>query len=227
MAFLNAAHTGDMSRSIRLAALLILMIALTLCVWRASSLLTGAPATPRNADEASIYALVEPITGPGRMRLTLSPNAEGARTLFVLLDTQAAALSTDLQRILPEAAGLDLRAGDRLIIETAAFARGLPGRPDGAAWFELGGLGLICLIAGGIAAATLRPVSTHPLATSIAPAMPSHSALARRENASDDVIPLRTIPAQIDGEAAGLARKDPAQAAAVLRHWMQNRGDPQ
>lgn len=217
---LRQADSGlEAGRIVRLAALVALFLALSLCVWRGSSLLTGAAATPRSAAEASLAALIDPVAGPGNSRISIAFNAEGGRTLFVLLDTPAAPMAGDLQRILPEAAGLDFKRGDKLIIEQAAFARGLPGRPDTAAWLELGALGLIALISAGIALATLSRGAA-PAAVSPLRETDRAAAAELRAEALRPLRPLAPVPAP---EAADMARRDPARAAAVLRGWMSDR----
>jgi hypothetical protein len=154
MAFNQATVGGQTGKAIRLAALAALFLALSLCVWRASSLLTGSAAQPKSPAEASLAALIDPIAGPGNSRISIAFNAEGGRTVFVLLDAPAAPVAGDLQRILPEAAGLDTARGDKLLIEQAAFARGLPGRPDTAASAALAGAG--ALPPGGHSGSTRR-----------------------------------------------------------------------
>lgn len=218
MAFRHTAIAGDARRAMRLAALAVVFLALSLGVWRASSLLTGGDISPRSAAEASLYSLIDPIAGPGNSRASLVSNAEGGRTVFVLLDAPAAPAAGDLQRILPEVAGLDFTRGDKLIIEQAAFARGLPGRPDSAAWLELGALGLISLISAGIALATLR--------IGPAPVLAAPVREVERPYPEPRVETLRTVrpvaPASA-AEAGDVAKRDPARAAAVLRGWMSGR----
>lgn len=218
MAFRQAGSGLEAGRFVRLAALAALFLALCLCVWRASSLLTGAPAEPRSPAEASLTALIDPIAGPGNSRISIAFNAEGGRTVFVLLDAPAAPLAGDLQRILPEAAGLDFKRGDKLIIEQATFARGLPGRPDAAAWLELGALGLISLISAGIALATLYRAAA-PLAA-IPAREPERAPADLRAESLRPLKPRAAVPVP---EASDLARRDPARAAAVLRGWMSDR----
>jgi len=202
----------------RLAALAVVFLALSLGVWRASSLLTGGHDVPRSPAEASLTRLIDPVAGPGNSRTSIALNAEGGRTVFVLLDAPAAPVAGDLQRMLPEAAGLDVTRGDKLVIEQAVFARGLPGRPDSAAWLELGALGLISLMSAGIALATLR--------IGPAPVLAAPVREVERPYPEPRVETLRTVrpvaPASAV-EAGDVAKRDPARAAAVLRGWMSGR----
>ncbi len=218
MAFSQVTVGGQTGKAIRLAALAVLFLALSLCVWRASSLLTGSAAEPKSPAEASLASLIDPIAGAGNSRISIAFNAEGGRTVFVLLDMPAAPVAGDLQRILPEAAGLDPARGDKLLIEQAAFARGLPGRPDTSAWLELGALGLISLISAGIALATLR---LRP-APALAPSRPE-AERAIPEARGETLRALRPLAPPTAAEASDVAQKDPARAAEVLRGWMRSR----
>lgn len=217
MAFQQVAAGRQAGQAIRLAALLMLFLALSLAVWRASSLLTGSEPDPRNPAEASLLNLIEPIAGVGNARVTIAHNPEGGRTLVLLLDARAATAAGDLQRILPDAAGLDFKRGDKLVIDQATFARGLPGRPDTAAWFELSALGLISLISAGMALSTLRPAS--------AVVAPVPVREPDRDARVEPLRPLRAIAPVSLPDAGEAVRRDPAKAAAVLRGWMRNDGD--
>ncbi|MFN3609703.1 MAG: hypothetical protein ACK4Y9_11615 [Hyphomonas sp.] len=218
MALRQTALAGEASRAMRLAALAVVFLALSLGVWRAASLLTGGSEAPRSGAEGSLYSLIDPIAGPGNSRTSIAANAEGGRTVFVLLDAPAAPVAGDLQRILPEAAGLDFKRGDKLIIEQAAFARGLPGRPDTAAWLELGALGLISLISAGIALASLRQSPAPAVAAPVRDVERAYS-----EPRAETLRPLRPVAPVSAAEAGDVAKRDPARAAAVLRGWMSGR----
>lgn len=215
MTFGLAATPEEAVRTRRLAALVILAVALALGVWRASSLLTGPDLVHHSPAEASLAALAEPVTGKGRLRVSMTHNREGGRTVFVLLDAGAGPVKADLERILTSAAGIDAARGDRLVVEETVFARGLPGRPDGAAWMELGGLGFMAFLAAGIALFPGR-----------SPAASARELAAghRNEPRAEPVMrPLRPVAAPVPSDATELARRDPAKAAEVLRGWMQSR----
>lgn len=218
MAFSQATVGGQTGKAIRLAALAALFLALSLCVWRASSLLTSPGPEPKSPAEASLARLIDPVAGPGNSRISIAFNAEGGRTVFVLLDMPAAPVAGDLQRILPAAAGLDPARGDKLLIEQAAFARGLPGRPDTAAWLELGALGLISLISAGIGLATLRLPAAPPLA-----AHRPETDRAIPEARGETLRALRPVAPPTAAEAGDVAQRDPARGAEVLRSWMRGR----
>jgi hypothetical protein len=218
MAFaLIAKSPEEALRTRRLAALLVLAIALALGVWRAAGLLTGPDMAHHSPAEASLAALIEPVSGKNRARVSVSHNREGGRTVFVLLDTGGGPVKADLERILTTAAGLDTARGDRLAIEETVFARGLPGRPDSAAWVELGSLGVIALLAAGLALFPGR-------AQAVQAETRERLADTRNEIRPEPTLrPLRGSQADVPADVVDLARRDPARAAEVLRGWMQAR----
>ena len=203
---------------VRLLAALACALALGLLAWRGAGLLTqpGPPAAASPA-EAALADVLSPIAGPGLSRVSLSWNAEGGRTLLLLIDESAAPRLGDLQRIAPVAAGLSAEKGDRLVIETVTFATGLPGRPGLAAWAELVGLAALVLLAGLITHLSGRsaPVPAPATQTLSAPMAMSQPAERPRE----PVRAIRPVPAA--EPAAEIARRDPARAAAVVRGWMR------
>ncbi len=220
MAFGKAAEPA-MGAWVRPLALLVCALALALLAWRGAALLTG-PGAPvsANAAEAALSDIISPIAGPGLSRLSVTYNAEGGRTVLILLDIQAADRISDLQRIAPLAAGILPERGDRLIIETVAFAGGMPGRPDAAAWAELAGLGLLVLAGGALTVLTGRAA---PVPAAIAQVMPASEPVERPREAART---LRAVPAAPASDAAiEIARRDPARAAAVVRGWMTSRDE--
>ena len=220
MTFGKAAEAG-MGGLIRPMALAGCALAMGLLAWRGVALLTG-PGAPVSASpaEAALADILSPVTGPGLSRLSVSYNAEGGRTVLILLDQTAVDRIPDLQRIAPLAAGILPERGDKLIIETVAFAGGLPGRPDAAAWAELAGLAALVLIGGAIALFARPPAPQLVRSPQILPA--SEPAERPRETPR----PLRAVAAAPQtGAAADIARRDPARAAAVVRGWMNSRDD--
>lgn len=201
----------------RLMAMLVVAIALGLLAWRGASLLTR-PAAPvaANAAEAALADIIAPVAGPGLSRLSVSYNAEGGRTVLILLDETAAARIPELERIAPLAAGLIPERGDRLIIETVTFAAGLPGRPQPSAWLELAGLSLLVLLGGALAFLTGQSAPVlKPAAQTITPIAPA------TERSHEAPRPLRPVSAPAPETAAtDLVRRDPARAAAVVRGWL-------
>jgi len=201
---------------VRLLATLTCALALGLLAWRGVGLLTqpGPPAAASPA-EAALADVLSPVAGPGLSRVSLSWNAEGGRTLLLLIDESATPRLGDLQRIAPVAAGLSAEKGDRLVIETVTFATGLPGRPGLAAWVELIGLAALVLLAGLITHLSGRSAPVPALATQIL----SASAPMPVERPREPVRAIRPVPAA--EPAAEIARRDPAKAAAVVRGWMR------
>lgn len=206
---------------VRLMAMLVLAIALGLLAWRGASLLTRPPApAAANAAEAALADLLAPVAGPGLSRLSVTYNAEGGRTVLILLDETAAARIPELQRIAPLAAGLIPERGDRLVIETVSFAPGLPGRPEPSAWLELAGLSLLVLFGGALAFLTAQPAPVlKPASQTLAPIPPS------AERSPEAPRPLRPVAAPAPDSASDLARRDPARAAAVVRGWLASKED--
>lgn len=214
MAIGKAADEG-LTGLMRPLAMLACALALGLLCWRGAALLTG-PAAPvaANPAEAALTDVLSPVAGQGLSRLSVTYNVDGGRTVLILLDESASARIPDLQRIAPLAAGLIPQQGDRLVIETVAFAGGLPGRPDAAAWAELAGLGLLVLIGGALAILPGKPAPVP---------MPSAQIIsAPIADAPERIRPLRTVsPAPVPDAAVDLARRDPAQAAAIVRGWIK------
>lgn len=204
---------------VRLLATLACALALGLLAWRGAALLTQPGTVAASPAEAALADVLSPVAGPGLSRVSLSWNAEGGRTLLLLIDESATPRLGDLQRIAPVAAGLSAEKGDRLVIETVTFATGLPGRPGLAAWAELIGLAALVLLAGLITHLSGRSAPAPVPATQIlsAPApMPA-------ERPREPVRAIRPVPAA--EPAAEIARRDPAKAAAVVRGWMRSEGE--
>ena len=202
---------------VRLLATLACALALGLLAWRGAGLLTQPGPVAASPAEAALADVLSPVAGPGLSRVSLSWNAEGGRTLLLLIDESATPRLGDLQRIAPIAAGFSADKGDRLVIETVTFATGLPGRPGLAAWAELAGLAALVLLAGLITHLSGRSAPLPAPATQVlsAPVPMSHTSERPRE----PVRAIRPVPAA--EPAAEIARRDPAKAAAVVRGWMR------
>jgi flagellar biosynthesis/type III secretory pathway M-ring protein FliF/YscJ len=207
---------------IRPLAMLACALALGLLCWRGAALLTG-PGMPVSASpaEAALADVLSPVAGPGLSRLSVTYNAEGGRTVLLLVDDRASARLPELQRIAPIAAGIIPERGDKLIIETVAFAEGLPGRPDAAAWAELAGLAALVLIGGVLA---LMAGQSAPIPVPAAQILPAPLPAERPREAPRAVRPVAAAPSP--DAAVEIARRDPARAAAVVRGWMNAKDDP-
>ena len=220
MAIGKAADTGKsgLTRPLALGAC---ALALGLLAWRGAALLTG-PGAPVSASpaETALADILSPVAGPGLSRLSVSYNAEGGRTVLILLDQRAKARIVDLERIAPLAAGIVPEQGDRLIIETLAFAEGLPGRPDAASWAELAGLATLALIGGALALLTGK---TAPSPLPVSQILPAPQPAERPREAPRALRPVAVLAP--DDAAIDAARSDPARAAAVVRGWMNLRDE--
>ena len=207
---------------IRPLAMLACALALGLLCWRGAALLTG-PGVPVSASpaEAALADVLSPVAGPGLSRLSVTYNAEGGRTVLLLVDDRASARLPELQRIAPIAAGIIPERGDKLIIETVAFAEGLPGRPDAAAWAELAGLAALVLIGGVLA---LMAGQSAPIPVPAAQILPAPLPAERPREAPRAARPVAAAPSP--DAAVEIARRDPARAAAVVRGWMNAKDDP-
>ena len=210
---------GPSSRALAMAAF---VIALGLLAWRGSALLTVDHALPASATplEASLMNLIDPVAGAGNARISVATTAAGGRTVLVLLDAAEAAKASTIESLVTTAARLDVAAGDLLVIQTAPFARGAPGRPDSQAYGELALLALLAGLAGWLGFAP-RTDSEVPGTTVQQPKAPMVAPV--RPLAPTAVRPLRTVP--VTSDVAELARKDPARAADILRGWMKNGTD--
>ena len=210
---------GPSSQALAMAAF---VIALGLLAWRGSTLLTADHPLPASATplEASLMNVVDPVAGPGNARISVTTTATGGRTVLVLLDAAEAAKASMIESLVTTAARLDVTSGDLLVIQTAPFARGAPGRPDAEAYGELALLALLAGLAGWLGFAP-RMDSEVPGMVREYPEAPPEAPV--RSLATTPIRPLRTVP--VTSDVADLARKDPARAADILRGWMKNGTD--
>jgi flagellar biosynthesis/type III secretory pathway M-ring protein FliF/YscJ len=226
MAFGSSTRAGTPG-STRSLAMLICALALGLLAWRGAAVLTGpaAPA-PSNAAEAALADIVSPIAGPGLSRLSVTFNAEGGRTVLIVLDKRASAQIPELERIAALAAGIIPEQGDRLVIETVTFAAGIPGRPTPEQWAELIGLAVLALAGGGLIAVSGTPLTVQsPAAQLISAPAAAPERTPERTPAQAPRAPRPVPVAQPTEAAAEIARRDPARAAAVVRGWMNTRDE--
>ncbi len=207
---------------IRPLAMLACALALGLLCWRGAASLTG-PGAPVSASpaEAALVDVLSPVAGPGLSRLNVTYNADGGRTVLLLVDARASARLPELQRIAPLAAGIIPERGDRLVIETVTFADGLPGRPDAAASLELAGLAALVLISGALA---MLAGKSAPVPMTASQILPPPQPVERPREAPRAVRPVAAAPPP--DAALEMARRDPARAAAVVRGWMNAKDDP-
>ncbi len=212
----RAVRHRDRLRPLALAGL---VLALALTGWRAAEIFTThAPPAPASAAESQLMPLAEALAGPGHVRLMLTRGPAGTRQLTVLLDETASHGREDMARLLAAAAALDSERGERIVVETAAFAPGLAGRPAPAAWAELGGLVLLSLICA-ILSFSPQPVSPAGSALTESRIEPEYLA-ALPDTGRRPLQRVSQMPGG-GGEATEITRQDPAAAAGLLRRWMK------
>lgn len=204
--------------STRALALAAFMVALGLLAWRASDILTRAPAGPGplSQSEASLLSVAEAVAGQGHVRVSVARQPGAGRQILVLLDEQSAVLDATLMQVVSLAAGYDAARGDRIELQRAAFAPGVTGAPQPGDWAELCLIALLAGLAGWIGLTSMRR-SSAPVEI-VQEALPPRTLAPPRE-------PARQVAPAHNAEAADLARRDPARAADVLRRWMGMSGD--
>ena len=220
----STSHLRD-APPIRVFALMALLIAGCLLVWRGSLLLAPQETAwqASNPAEAQLMGILEPVTGEKNVRLTVTETGEGRRSVLVLLASDIEHLSPAVERIATQSAALDQIAGDVLIIETAEFAdRGFASSTP-ADMMEIFAIAMICVALAWIVMAAGQPQSiasayTTPMET-VSEHKPEFAPDIRRERGPSQ-------PALMpDTEAvARVARQDPAQAAKIIRNWMRQKG---
>ena len=202
----------------RAFALVACVVALGLLAWRGSAVFARAPAAPGplSQSEASLLSVAEAIAGQGHVRVSVARQPGQGRQVLVLLDEQVEAADATLIRVVSLAAGLDESKGEAVDLQRVAFAPGVSGGPQPGDWAELSLLAFLAGITGWLGLTAPRrdeaPVEV------IRETLPPRMAGAPAEPLSP-VLPAR------NGDAADLARRDPARAADVVRSWMGKTGD--
>ena len=200
--------------STRAVALAACVVALGLLAWRGSAVLTRAPASPGplSQTEASLLSVAEALAGQGHVRVSVTRQSGKAQQVLVLLDENAPVEDAVLSGVVASAAGTGT-----VDLQRVAFAPGISGAPKPSDWAELSLLALLAGLAGwlGFRAPGAEAQS--------APVEVMRETLPVRRMPQADEAPKPAAPARND-EAADLARRDPARAAAVVRGWM-GKGD--
>ena len=171
------------------------------------------------AVEQELVYLLEPITGPDRIRVSVM--GQNPKSVLVMIDGEVASdlrpLRTQIENILVASIGFDLEA-DRLTISQFPFARGVGGDLTTIEILELSGLAVLSMLLLGVAMAP-RETATPPPAN------------FRQSVSSDDIRrqapPVQTVLApDTDSQvAATLAETQPRQTADLVRGWMSYRED--
>ena len=219
-----ATPPGSARPTTRALALLALVLVISLGCWRASNLVTQPEDAwvPGSQVEASLFGILEPVAGKGNLRLSVTEHNGAARTVLILLSSDAGDTAPTIERLANSVAMIEPAAGDQLIVEHAEFANGLPGRLSVEGWVELGLFGAICALLVWIGSGASEVGSAKaPVSAEHKPAMPVR--LDQIENApSPKPRPVRQIDPDM---VADLARKNPARSASILRDWMRGEGD--
>lgn len=205
--------------STRAFALAACMIAIGLMVWRGGDILTRAPASPGplSQTESALLSVAEAVAGQGHVRVSLARQPGRGRQVLVLLDEKSAVEDATLVRLITSAAGLSEAGGDRVDLQRVAFAPGVSAAPRPADWAELSLLALLAGLTGWLGLKAGGPKAAGPVEV-VREVLPARMAPQLTDPAK------ASVPAR-SGEAADLARNDPARAADVVRGWMGTRGD--
>ncbi len=205
---INASGT---SARLTALAIAIFLIALTLTAWRAVQIF--APVNSGTHSHALTETL-EAVAGQGRVKITESKNAAGSRSLFILIDREAAASAAEVKNIATVASGYDIKSGERILVREADFAT-TQAAPAPTEFAELAVMVLLVFASGALALLTVRApevAAPHfapaPILPTIHPAPQAGLAPAQRPQAN----------------AADLVQRDPAKAADVVRSWMSGEG---
>ncbi|KCZ55356.1 hypothetical protein HY29_12535 [Hyphomonas beringensis] len=207
--------------STQAVALFACLIVILLGCWRGTSLFTQPVDewVPGSDVEASLMGILEPVAGMGNIRLSVTGKGT-SHSVLILLATRASEAAPTLERLTTSALMMNPEEGDQLVIEQAAFARGVPGRPSAAGWTELGLYGALLAMLAWIglkpsdvpAADAKRARTAEPVEAALEPALVEKRVKAK---------PALTAE---PGAAAKLVQKDPARTASILRSWMHGEG---
>lgn len=224
--------TGDPAAGPARAVLLgALALALCLLGWRAVETFTAPvpAATPGPASTTNTLALLETVTGPGRVKLARLNSQQDARSFLVMVDAEVPADidTARIETILAASAGFDKKAGDTLTVDVFPFAPGVSARPDRPALIEIGGLAVLSALLAGLLAMPRGP--SRPDIRDLDDAAPAQRPATRlRAIAPDRLGELDLLSADDSPavrQAGDVAASNPAAAANVLRRWMRTGSD--
>lgn len=199
-------------------ALAAFLLAIGLLGWRSVVTLTGSPAIAASGSvaETRATALIEPMTGPGKARVSIA-RIDGATRIIVLLDGPHLAAG-DANPITGQIVSTltDAAFGNTVSVRQFPFARGPASRPDTGTLIELGGLALLAGLCGWLTFAPRRdaPASAQPHLAAPQTPRPHRTAPSERQ-------PRTSVPVRMAEQAA---LSDPAQAARVIRGWIHDKG---
>ncbi|MEO1553811.1 MAG: hypothetical protein AAFR82_07720 [Pseudomonadota bacterium] len=191
------------------------ILAAGLFALRAYDLLgTAKPEPVGGVLEQELTYLLEPITGPGKVRVSVTGIAP--KSVLIMIDGEIATdlrpLRTRIETILASAMAFDPER-DTLNLSQFPFARGVGSALTPLKIAELTGLGLLAalLLAMGFSPARVRQTASREIAPAVRPTVQQPPA---RLSAS----PHST---QSERQAAtALAEANPNETAQIVRNWM-------
>ena len=208
--------------STQAVALFACLIVILLGCWRGTSLFTQPVDewVPGSDVEASLMGILEPVAGKGNIRLSVTGKGT-SHSVLILLATRASEAAPTLERLTISALMMNPEEGDQLVIEQAAFARGVPGRPSAAGWTELGLYGALLAMLAWIG---LKPSDAAPVADAKRAKTAEPVEAALEPALVEKRVKAKPALTAEPGAAAKLVQKDPARTASILRSWMHGEG---
>ncbi|MEZ5946592.1 MAG: hypothetical protein R3C13_11425 [Hyphomonas sp.] len=219
MAYGTSSMQRGATPSTRAVAFAAFVLVLGLIGWRSMDVLTRAPSSPGplSQAEASLLSVAEAITGKGHVRVSVAQRSGQPRQVLVLVDEAVETDPAILVQIVTAAAAIDDSKGEIVSLKQLPFAAGMTGQPTLADWTELSLLGLLACLIGWLG---FRPSpAMAPAVEIVREALPSARMAPSAPAPRPAAAPVRS------GEAADLARRDPARAAEIVRGWMGKPGD--
>ena len=212
------ASSSSLPAARSLALLALVLAAGVFCLRAADLLTTKAPVNPTgNAKERALVSLLEPVAGPGNVRVSITGTS--ARHYLVLVNSpraetpETARLRADIGNILPAATGFDA-SRDQLTITLLPFAPAAIMAPPPRDWAELAGLGLLMAC---LTLVLLRPSeSTSTQLPTRADDLRINPRPLRAREPSADI----STPDTIISTAGSLAAREPEATVSLIRQWM-------
>ncbi|MEM7330156.1 MAG: hypothetical protein AAF437_15540 [Pseudomonadota bacterium] len=206
----------DRSPINRLIVLAALMLAAGLFALRAYDVFGAPKSDPVGSVlEQELTYLLEPITGPGKVRVSITGSSP--KSVLVMIDgdiaTDLRPLRVRIELILASSMAFDPER-DRLNLSQFPFARGVGTSLTAFQIAELTGLGLLVLMLAlsGFSPPRHRPVEARSSIPE--PAMPRE-----HRPTSQLAAPARPINAELH-QASTLAEANPNETAQLVRNWM-------
>ena len=213
-------------RNVRAIAAFAAFILLGLGIWRASDVFTQ-PAVGTAAislEQEKLLHVIEPLTGPGNVRVSVRRSEAGERDFLVMIDTASSGardLGQQIEAILGKAAGFTAAQGDTLTVQEFPFADGARARPEASELAQLGIMGLLVFL---LSWGAFAPASSAPAPEITHRKKPRRGGPAAPEDARRPR-PVAVDMTPSDGSSAAAAAKtasdNPAETAKIIRAWMR------